>query len=323
MDMPEDYYAQVPFETDEVHGEDPYEKVGISSLSSGMPISGYVDYSYEVGRKGNSSGQFGGWIQHFAVSDDGTKLYACDVWNKRIQLISLPDRKSLHSFETNIAGFNFQARGIHILRNGDLCVNCVGYNGTSKVAIFSPEGQTISHFGPGVFGSTSAMAVDEMDRISVVDRRKMRVITCSKTGKMVDSFDPGIKDEILRISADSKGRLIIPDHLQNAVYVFEHNGRPSNAIKPSPGCGYDFKYPAGVACDSHDNILVADVGNHRVSQFTSEGVYRASVLTKRDNGMWRPHDVVATKSGSLLVSEVSGTYIKVFNFNSAGVRYYD
>jgi len=75
-----------------------------------------------------------------------------------------------HAFPTSMPGFNFQARGIAVLRNGNLCVNCSGFNGTSRIGIFTQEGRIVNSFGPGITGSSSAMAVDNMDRITVIDR---------------------------------------------------------------------------------------------------------------------------------------------------------
>lgn len=69
-----------------------------------------------------------------------------------------------------MAGFQFQPRGIGILRNGNICLNCVGFEGVSRIGIFSPEGRVISYFGPGVIGSACAMTVDNTDRITIMDR---------------------------------------------------------------------------------------------------------------------------------------------------------
>lgn len=75
-----------------------------------------------------------------------------------------------HSFNTNIAQFNFQARGIAVLRGGNICVNCAGFNGSSRIGIFSPDGRIVSSFGENAIGASSAMTVDNMDRITVIDR---------------------------------------------------------------------------------------------------------------------------------------------------------
>ena len=78
--------------------------------------------------------------------------------------------KCRHAFPSNMAGFKFQARGISVLRNGNLCINCVGFDGTSRIGIFTPEGRVVSNFGQGTIGSSCAMTVDSMDRITVMDR---------------------------------------------------------------------------------------------------------------------------------------------------------
>ncbi|XP_076825419.1 E3 ubiquitin-protein ligase TRIM32-like isoform X2 [Clavelina lepadiformis] len=306
------YYSAVSSD----HEEDPYSEIGLNSVASGMPIDGYVEYNYEVGRKGRGPGQFGGWIQHFTVSHDGKTLYACDVFNKRIQLIDLANRKPIHAFPSNMAGFKFQARGISVLRNGNLCINCVGFDGTSRIGIFTPEGRVVSNFGQGTIGSSCAMTVDSMDRITVMDRRRMQITTCSRDGKILGTFHPQIQGDVLRLGSDNRGRIIVPNHLDNSVIVFEPNGRAVYKIKPAYGSGHSFKYPGAVACDADDNILVCDVGNHKVTQFSSEGVFRTTLLSQKQHGLWRPHDIVATPQGNVLLSEVSQTYIKIFCFSA-------
>ena len=57
-----------------------------------------------------------------------------------------------------------------MLRGGNICVNCVGFDGTSKIGIFTPDGQLVNSFGPGLIGQSLAMTVDPTDRIVVADR---------------------------------------------------------------------------------------------------------------------------------------------------------
>lgn len=82
--------------------------------------------------------------------------------------LTLNDPRS--SFPTTMDNFKFQAQGIQVFRDGNMCINCVGFDGTSRIGIFTPEGRKVHSFGSGVIGSTSAIAVDAMDRITVIDR---------------------------------------------------------------------------------------------------------------------------------------------------------
>ncbi|XP_039267090.2 uncharacterized protein LOC120342366 [Styela clava] len=318
---PDDYPSPPPrndnnfHESYEEEEEDPYEEVGRKFIAD-VPIEGYVEYTYEIGSKGRNPCQFGGWIQHYAISEDGYTLYACDVFNKRIQIISLPDRKCIHSFTTTMPQYDFQARGISVLRGGNICVNCVGFDGTSRIGIFTKEGQLIRHFGQGEIGSSSAITVDSMDRISVVDRRKMTILTLSKNGKKLGAFSNPVKQDCLRICANSRGDLLIPDHLNNAVWYCDEHGNIKGKLKPPGGPAAGFMYPAGVAVDSHDNIFICDVGNHSIAKFGQDGEYCRRVLTKADNSIWRPHDIVISKRGQVLISEVNKTYIKLFGYTS-------
>lgn len=77
---------------------------------------------------------------------------------------------SRFSIPANIEKYKFQPRGIHVLRDGNLCVNCSGFDGTSKIGIFTPDGRLINTVGENFLGSICAMTVDGLDRISLMDR---------------------------------------------------------------------------------------------------------------------------------------------------------
>lgn len=293
--------------------EDPYEVFGRKEQLE-IPIDGLVDYTYEIGSKGRGPAQFGGWIQHFCISDDGYTLYTCDSFNKRIQIISLPDRKCKHSFPTTLPQYEYSARGIAVLRGGNICVNCVGFDGTSRIGIFTPDGQLVNSFGPGLIGQSLAMTVDQTDRITVIDRRRMRITLMSKNGEGINSFPNPVKDDSLRICANGRGDLILPDHLNNIVWMLDDHGSPKGKLFPPGGSRAAFAYPAGVAVDAKDNIFVCDVGNHSVVKFGPEGQFCRRILTKNDNSLFRPHDITISSRGHLLISEVAKTYIKLMGF---------
>ena len=66
--------------------------------------------------------------------------------------------------------YNFQPRGIYVLKDGNICVNCIGFDGTSRIGIFSPDGRLIKTVGENFLGSVCAITVDNLDRISIMDR---------------------------------------------------------------------------------------------------------------------------------------------------------
>ena len=49
----------------------------------------------------------------------------------------------------------------------------------------------------------------------------MQVVTCSSTGERIGRFDPVVSTEVLRMTTDSCGRIIMPEHLENAVHIYE------------------------------------------------------------------------------------------------------
>jgi len=279
-------------------------------------ISGYVNFEYEIGRKGDGNGQFGGWLQFFCTNKESDTLYCCDTSNKRIQVFDLNKRTFKYSFPTYIKGKEFQARGIYCLRNGNLCVNAVGLDDDSSICIYTSEGRLISQFAKGKIGYPSAMVVDDMDCINIFNRRSSRISRWDKEGVRINDFDSGIRGDVLRMAADTRGRLIVPEHLGNKVTIFEPTGSRVISVCPQSNCEYSFRYPAGVACDDSDNFYVCDLGNNRISKFSNIGVHIVAALTKRHNQIYNPHDIFLTSSNQLIYSHVSAHYVKVFSFEN-------
>ena len=133
-------------------------------------------------------------------------------------------------------------------------------------------------------------------------------------GCQLNKFELDIDGDILRIAADTLGRIIVPDHLDNRIHIFNPNGARAMIINPHPNSGYSFKYPAGVDCDHEDNVYVCDLGHHRVVKFTRHGEYRGPVLSEFADGVYDCHDVKVAAGRKMLYSHLQATYVKVFCF---------
>jgi len=279
-------------------------------------ITGSVEYSFDLGKKGNGDGEFNLWVQHFTASRDGSVMYACDAVNKRIHVFDLKTRKFKFTIPVTIGRHSYQPRGVHVLRNGDLCVCCVGIDHESCIATFSPEGNFLSSFGQGQIGYPMAMTVDPSDIVVVYNRRNTLVSRWTIDGCQLNEFElDDVNGDILRMAADSLGRIIVPDHLDNKVHIFNPNGARAMIISPHPKSPHAFKYPAGVCCDRHDNVYVCDLGHHRVVKFSKQGEYRGAVLSEfSDEGVFDCHDAKVVFGGKILYTHLSATYVKVFCF---------
>lgn len=144
----------------------------------------------------------------------------------------------------------------------------------------------------------------------------MKVMSFSREGNGLEIFNVPIKNDCLRISTDSEGHLILPDHLNNSVVIVDQYGTIKRTVRPMYGTGLEFNYPGAVAVDGLDNMIICDVGNHRVMKFDQDGIFKGFILNKRQHNLWMPHDVVVTNQGHVVLSEVGGTYLKGFEFAS-------
>ncbi len=81
----------------------------------------------------------------------------------------------------------------------------------------------------------------------------------------------------------------------------------------------EFRYPSGVAVDSHENVYVADTDNRRVQKFTSSGTYLTQWGSEGvGNGQFdRPYKIAVDQDDNIYVADTYNNRIQVFDSEGA------
>jgi TonB family protein len=204
----------------------------------------------------------------------------------------------------NPSGIALDAQGrLYIADTGNSRVRGVAANG----AILTLAGSATAGFGGDGSPSSSAqlknpesVVVDAAGNIYIADTGNARIrkialngviSTIAGTGSPGFSGDAGpaaaaqLKDP-MGITVDSGGNIYVADAGNNRIRKIDTNGRIHTiAGNGTAGFGGDdgpatsalLKNPAGVAVDAAGNIFIADSGNNRIRQVTTDGVIRTVV----------------------------------------------
>lgn len=184
----------------------------------------------------------------------------------------------------------------------------------------------------GLFMQPVSVAVDSKKRAYVADSLKCNVQVFDPEGKYLyalgkfgrESADP---QEVcflnpVSVALDQAGNAVVLDAKLCSIQTVGKNGRvmarfgesaSAESGKMELGAG-GFSHPQGLALDAHDNIYVADTGNHRIRVFNPAG----KVLNKFGNHGARlgefngPSSVIVDNAGNLLVLDEKNFRVQVF-----------
>ena len=119
------------------------------------------------------------------------------------------------------------------------------------------------------------------------------------------------------LACDSKGRLFVSGIEDTAVAVFDPDGHHLMDIGSSGSKGGYVSVPRGLYVDEHDNLVVADRHNHRVTLFSPDGLFIKHIVTcPFEKVIWPTGiDLHKTASGSLQMAVTGGdTVVQVYEF---------
>ena len=76
----------------------------------------------------------------------------------------------------------------------------------------------------------------------------------------------------------------------------------------------ELNYPSSVSIDFEDRVYVTELDNHRVSIFTSQGMFIQSFGTKRirPGEFNQPHGIAVDTSGLVYVSDTNNNRVQIF-----------
>lgn len=182
------------------------------------------------------------------------------------------------------------------------------------------------------FNLPTVVAIDSFGNIFVVDRSNHKIRKITPTGDVTTFAGSGVSGSADGVGTaasfrypdgavfDSQNNLFISDQSNHKIRKVTPDGTVttfagSGTIGATEGVGSaaSFYYPAGMAVDANDNLLVADYGNNKIRKITPDG----TVTTFAGTG------VAGAAEGTALTAQFNGvTGVCVDSFGNIFVADY-
>jgi len=185
---------------------------------------------------------------------------------------------------------------------------------------FSSEGRQLLSWKLPLYenGTPTGIALDKDGNVLVADTHYSRVLIYSPEGKLLRQFGgygtgEGQFTYITDIVLDSSGNIYTCDYGRtDCVQKFKRDGTflAKWTFEEQGG----LNRPMALACDSRDNIYLADSCNHRVIKMTSGGAVLAILggVGSAEGEFKYPYDLTVDKGDCLYVCEYGNNRIQKF-----------
>ena len=275
---------------------------------NGQPLNGspwsvqVIPHQYQLkfsfGSNGSGPGQFNGPYD-IAVDKKTGIIAVSDYGNKRIQLFDITGRYLREiGLRANCSSLDFTKSG-HII--------AVTPGDVHKISLFSEEGQFVKHIDSEHLKFPFHISTDDDDDITVCDRESNEVIVISHDGtEILTRIATSEHDQLIMYAIYHKktSYFFVSDSEADCVNVFDVEGNFLYDV----GRG-SLLYPAGLAIDKCNNLIVCDTGNQRLKVFTTEGDF----LSETEQCFGRPYFVAVSKDGDVLVTDYEKNYVYHFD----------
>ncbi len=190
-----------------------------------------------------------------------------------------------------------------------------------RVTRFSREGVFLGEFGeqgngPGQFQYVTAMTVDEIGRVHLLDHQS-RMHTFQGSGEFIGSVGlPRVNTGQHGLAVDDEGNIYCTEISQNLIRVFDAAGR---SLRQWGGAGDGpgrFMHPRGIQV-REDLVYVGDAGNARVQVFDRAGVFKREFgrLGSAPGRFRQITSLHVNGRGEILAADYQDGFIQIMNEN--------
>ena len=172
-----------------------------------------------------------------------------------------------------------------------------------KMSVITNQGHFIEHFSEhliiplGVF-----VKADGDGDVIVCDGGDQKVKVLSPDGvELLQSLRAPNRTQSPEFACYHHDMFFVSYLWAHSVKVFSKEGVFLHDIGSEGSAEVQLTHPVGLAVDSFDNLIVCDTGSHSLKVFSLNGKF----LTLIEEGISEPWFVIASKSGDLLVTDLS------------------
>lgn len=225
-----------------------------------------------IGGPGSGPGQFN---YPSSVACFGNKIYVCDFYNQRVQVLDLSGKQLSvipSPRDRQKVGQVVMPVTITTDKSGNLYISDLS---VQRILVFGPDGEFVRAFGkgganPGELSYVNGIAVDDKQgKIYLANSNNARIDEFTLEGKYVRML-PASKSLInpKGIAFDeATGRLYTADTFAHRVTGIRSDGQLFEDIGTRGVQMGQFNFPTAVAIDSEGKLYVADRDNNRVEVF--------------------------------------------------------
>ena len=265
-------------------------------LVGATPAAASVGFLRAWGTVGNGDGQFA--LPDGLGVDNGGTVWVADRDNNRLERFTYDGR-----FEA-FPRFRHQHRSAAPGRFNvpyDIAPDALGNlyvadTHNDRIQEFSPTGKLIRKWGrrgsaSGQFWDPRGVAIDPFGNVWVADHENKRVQKFTYDGRFLGKFGAHGGDGTLGggvgefnsprgLSSDAQGNIYVADDANHRIVKLDNDGRTLAMWgRPDLQRGHgegEFDLPYGTAVDALGHLWVADTGNSRLVEMTTDGQWLAT-----------------------------------------------
>lgn len=150
-----------------------------------------------------------------------------------------------------------------------------------------------------------------------------RIIPLTTPPKILFSIYEG-KNKFLRpiaVAVNKDGKIYVSNNSLHTVEIVSASGKPEDYFGGQGSAKGKMFYPYGLGILPNGNILVAETGNYQIQEFSPDGKFAGSYLTKSNAvGIVKPGSICVDSKGIVYIGDISGNQVIVLDHNRSVIR---
>ena len=258
---------------------------------------------FKFGTRGKRQGQFKDPFD-IAINEKTNHIAIADKSNYRVQMFNA-DGSYLREFGHKETASD--PRSVAFTTNGDLIVVY-----SDKMYLFHESGMSIKHISKHLIDPWNVFVRNDGHMI-VCDwgDKKIKVLSPDGT-ELLQSFSAPNCDAYPGFAVYHQDMFFVSYEVAHCIKVFNKEGKFLYNIGNRGSGNGQFLYPAGLAIDKFNNLIVCDSCNCRLQIFTLDGKLQNVIGGQDTNLMNFPYSVAVSNAGQGFVIDMHANCVHVF-----------